>query len=471
MRRSKKKIIAREAKLRLTGQIMTECSVCNNFLPTGFHALYLGAVHCIKCLRKNSLIICEHCNEIISIDLQVSLKDRTICKNCSRLYYKQCWHCGQLHLSTDCQLINTRTVCSSCIKSYYISCYACGKIIEQSTACKVNDNHLCQDCFNVQYAFCASCDTACSRDDMECIDGDYYCPSCNPRERIRCCTYKPTPTFFGSEKDIFLGVELEIECYDTNRSIKAFDVSKEFYLKSDGSLSNGIEIVSHPCTLEYHQNNINWKDRCKNLISSGAKSHDTNTCGLHVHISSDKLSEIDRAKFSWFIHKEIDPIRVLCRRNFPYGDGYRAPLDVLNRIKSKCKGELSKCYKNTDRYDFLNWHNSHTVEFRLPKGTLKYSTLLATLEFCDAAIHYTLERSFSEIRQSDFYAFLDWCQSSKKNRKKYANLVNLYLEKDSKYIRPLRLRMSETALRNFSAKKDQVVPVVEPSNSPSQITV
>jgi hypothetical protein len=258
------------------------------------------------------------------------------------------------------------------------------------------------------------------------LDGRWICETCNPREEIQDGGYKPEPVFFGdkSKPQLYLGIELEVECKDTLKTIKALDVTEEFYLKEDGSLSsNGVEIVTMPCTLDYHQNNINWIGRCKRMIRVGTKSHQTTTCGLHIHISSDRMSKVDRMKLSWFFHKEIEPIRSISRRKVPFG---RDAIDPAARIE-KLKGQRE--YNNEGRYDYLNWFNAHTVEFRLPKGTLNAGTLLGTLELCDGAVEYTKGCSINEIRNGSFDKFLMWCQGSKRNRARYSNLIAFFVRK------------------------------------------
>ena len=43
----------------------------------------------------------------------------------------------------------------------------------------------------------------------------------------------------------------------------ANEVEENIYIKEDGSLSDGFEIVSYPMTLYYHKNNMNWQEIMK----------------------------------------------------------------------------------------------------------------------------------------------------------------------------------------------------------------
>ncbi len=88
------------------------------------------------------------------------------------------------------------------------------------------------------------------------------------RKLIHDYGYKPYPVFYG-KGNRFFGVELEIDdggkIYDNAKKILelANEVEENIYIKEDGSLSDGFEIVSYPMTLYYHKNNMNWQEIMK----------------------------------------------------------------------------------------------------------------------------------------------------------------------------------------------------------------
>ena len=70
--------------------------------------------------------------------------------------------------------------------------------------------------------------------------------------------------------------------------------------KSDGSLRNGFEMVTAPCTLAYHRQQIDklfdwngWTDDDKNTY---VKAWNTDTCGIHVHLN--------RGSFYWLTDRQ-----------------------------------------------------------------------------------------------------------------------------------------------------------------------
>ena len=61
---------------------------------------------------------------------------------------------------------------------------------------------------------------------------------------------------------------------------------------------------------------------------------------------------------------------------------------------------------NGDRYEALNFQNSDTIEFRLFKGTLKYRTIMACLEFTYASWFFTKDASLADLSTDKFLEFI-----------------------------------------------------------------
>ena len=80
-------------------------------------------------------------------------------------------------------------------------------------------------------------------------------------------------------------VVCDINSFSQTRSIV------NIYCKHDGSLEEGFEVVTHPMTLDYHQNEIPWKVVLTRLKSMNYLSHQANTYGLHIHVNRTSLGE------------------------------------------------------------------------------------------------------------------------------------------------------------------------------------
>jgi len=98
----------------------------------------------------------------------------------------------------------------------------------------------------------------------------------------------------------YLGVELEIDGVGGNYGENAasiFDAAgiprdeTVAYVKEDGSLHAGIEIVTHPGGIEWHLQEFPWRELCKAAKELGYRSHDAGTCGLHVHVCKEAFGQ------------------------------------------------------------------------------------------------------------------------------------------------------------------------------------
>ena len=98
----------------------------------------------------------------------------------------------------------------------------------------------------------------------------------------------------------YLGVELEIdgagESSDHARKIQCAGNRdcEHIYIKHDGSLDDGLEVVTHPMTLSYHMSEMPWQAVIDKARQLGYTSHQAGTCGLHVHVNRSSLGDTYR---------------------------------------------------------------------------------------------------------------------------------------------------------------------------------
>ena len=202
------------------------------------------------------------------------------------------------------------------------------------------------------------------------------------------------------------------------------------YVKADGSLSEeGLELVTHPCNLDYHKNNMEWEAIMKRAISMGYRSHQTSTCGLHIHVNRDCFGE-DRdtqdeviSRILFFVETHWAELLRFSRRSeysinrWAARYGYeKTGREILDKAKKGCQG----------RYAAVNLCNYSTIEFRLFRGTLKHNTLIAALELvnaiCDLAISLT-DEGIANMSWSEFVGTLTEPELIQylKERKLYVN--------------------------------------------------
>ena len=234
------------------------------------------------------------------------------------------------------------------------------------------------------------------------------------------------PSSFDTRKPrVLLGVELEMEIareYDqTERAEHILDKightpagDKYCLMERDGSLSRGFEMVTGYSGLDLHTRQLEFfKTRV-----SGAKSHNTTTCGLHVLICKSVMSLLHASKMVLFIndpdnHKLIFALArrdssSFCKIHDKANDKYWLR-DAL-RSGEGCDKDTRKSRQlrnlNGDRYEALNFQNPNTVEFRLFRGTLKYETLIACLEFTYQTWFFCRDTSQKQLTTANFLKYI-----------------------------------------------------------------
>ena len=252
---------------------------------------------------------------------------------------------------------------------------------------------------------------------------------------------------------LYLGVEVENDHYPTHSDLEAAvafvreNFSQYARVESDGSLHNGFEIVSAPMTLAAHKA-TEWTGLFAKLDGFGARAHDTNTCGLHVHVSRAALGNDDEAKrlciakimeimerfrqqFSCFARREITTSQ-WCQ---PTGYGH-STTDGSRALKRKAAAiQDSQGFNVHDgrRYHALNLQNPSTIEFRLFKGTLKPDTFYATITLVDGLVRWCKQHTTPEAHTVTWEGLLAWINDETLTT--YWNERKQYLDRFSAYYR------------------------------------
>ena len=340
---------------------------------------------------KQKTFICEHCNRVFPIENMYEVENCCFCPECYDWHTTECECCGERFLNEN---------------------------VHRGT-------NVCEDCFEENYVICCRCGEAVHCDDAESDrHGQYYCSYCFdeiPVERnIMNYSYKPTPIFYGKGNRYF-GVELEIDVggYDHNNAKELKEIANakddHLYIKEDGSLNDGFEMVSHPMTLDYHINKMPWEDVMKKAVKMGYLSHKTSTCGLHIHVDrislGDSREEQDEviARIMYFVEHNWDKVLRFSRRTQfqleRWANRYgckSAPKEIMDEAKKGCQG----------RYVCINIMNYHTVEFRVFRGTLKYNTFIAALQFVNTICEAAFSMSDKEIQKFTWDKYLETLNES-----------------------------------------------------------
>ena len=327
-----------------------------------------------------------------------------------------CIHCGEIIEGDDYDTIYGEPICEDCVDRYTTVCDRCEEIVWDDDIHSDESTCLCHRCFENYYTRCEECDSIVHNDDAYEYDGCYYCHECYQNIRrnasIHEYGYKPMPVFYGDSNRYF-GVELEIDGAgkDDDYADEILDIANSgddcIYIKSDSSLDDGMEIVTHPMSLEYHRS-FCWDRIMKKAVFLGYHSHQTSTCGLHVHVNRDSLG-LDRdeqdeviSRILYFVEHHWNEILKFSRRSEYAMNRWAARYGYENSPKAI----MDKAKKNYGRYVAINLCNYHTIEFRLFRGTLKYNTLIATLELVNKICELAVLMDDDEIAKLSWSEFV-----------------------------------------------------------------
>ncbi|QSX04793.1 amidoligase family protein [Sedimentibacter sp. zth1] len=327
-----------------------------------------------------------------------------------------CEVCGNEFDSSEINEFDGEILCDDCYDELTVNCSICGKTMLRESAMEHNDRFFCNTCFNNNYRYCTECDEVIPLSEIYYYEDEPYCRSCYNKidYYIKDYNYKPEPIFFG-DGNKYLGVELEIdeggESEYNAQLIQDIANNKDshIYIKHDSSLDEGMEIVTHPMTLDYHKNNMPWKEVLEKAKDLDYSSHYTETAGLHVHVNKNffgsSIEEQDEriSRVLFFVENNWDKIVCFSRRTEDNIRRWAYKYD----IKSNPKDVLDKAKRNSSRYTCVNITNISTIEFRVFRGTLKYNTLIATLQFVDEICNVAFSMSDKEIHNLTWNKFIN----------------------------------------------------------------
>lgn len=246
--------------------------------------------------------------------------------------------------------------------------------------------------------------------------------------------YKPTPviSYRNREADtaLTLGCEIEAEMKPTEYSIEALASAAQcvedicdgrVYLKRDGSVPNGFEMVSHPATLASHMYDAHWTGILNKCAKHGLRSHDAKTwggsCGLHIHVGRAQLGRNDEEraatvrKVKILVYKHWDEMVKFSRRSSEQLNQWAAreiaAIGISRLANCPNPAETAETYISTrnthdNRYKAVNCENASTIEFRLFNGTLKRDTLIASMQLCSNICKFAMAHDLRECLESDF---------------------------------------------------------------------
>lgn len=288
-------------------------------------------------------------------------------------------------------------ICKQCAKKIKI-CNICYKITNDIKEIVVNmqiKEKMCENCLSKRYYLCKKC-------------GSYHyigedCPD------IWRYDMKPILKFIG-EGTRHYGIELEIsnrESLESDKRKKAYAAEvieifgHNFYIKHDGSVSNGFEVVSHPMTRKKIFDYFT-EEKFKKLKDLGFRKH--SSCGLHMHITRTSIDRKALLRIFKFIRAHSSKIFSITKRGSSAISNYCTPINDINLIEEYTK--KNNYVHNTEKYTAVRLTNS-TVEFRFMNGEIEYKRFRASVEFMFAILDFCEITLYPEvINKEKFNSFL-----------------------------------------------------------------
>ena len=316
------------------------------------------------------------------------------CDNCFYDLFSSCDFCGKTVNQDDIVICDGDLYCESCAEDKLGQCYECGETFIQNNlhyAECVNQEY-CDNCFYDLFSTCENCSETFFIDDL---DDNYFCSNCRPQfEGVYEYDYYPTPLLKGEPSDkelpLYFGVEIEIECV-AGETDEAKNLPNFCYAKEDDSLDNGWEITSSPMTWEWIQEHTKeWED-ILSIRKRGYRSYETDTCGMHVHMSKKAFTGLHLYKFLKLFFENQQFIMKVSRRKKSNMEKW-ASLETDESLVYKAKHKTCRT-----KYTAVNLQRSDTVEIRIFRGTLHPTGFWMNLEFCKAAYDYTKIEPIKEI--------------------------------------------------------------------------
>ena len=363
---------------------------------------------------------CVVCNTSVDRDdvLITSYSDY-VCNDCVSI----CDRCDDINTVND----NMHTVdddwvwCESCTDRRAYFCDNCNEYNSNGTI-YINDRSesWCQHCADNSY-YCEECDVhnadGC---DGDCSEGrDEY-----GNRIIHDYSYRPDAIFHSTDKNerLYFGVEIEVEdprtISESSQYAHRLEGMELAYLKHDGSLSCGYEIVTHPMSHDYYKNQADdlWETLEHLRTHYKVKSWDTSTCGLHIHISRTGFNGGGHMhRFLNLIYSNQDFYQRLAGREESrwatfddimsqeivrdeHGNRILDEYDCYQTVTKRSIASKLQGY-NTERYSAVNTRNRETLEIRIFKGTVNTNTIKSHLDLAHASVEYTRNLTVRDVRE------------------------------------------------------------------------
>lgn len=370
---------------------------------------------------------CDNCKELFHPAMLLEVEGYHYCESCASKLATECEECHTLILNGNIHVCDGVSFCRRCLSINTFRCSWCGE--RHVTLDEHEDDHgvtICDSCYNDSVS-CTNCGRYVHVDDAIRYDGNIYCEDCVPDEDeedggdLPEHDHMPRLKFYGDTiAHNNIGIEFEIDDGNSRETCwQTLETEIEgIWCKQDGSLSHGIEICTHPMSVEYFLNTFQLKEMIAICTRYGFKSDETSTCGMHIHIDrrwfgEGQEREDNITKMCLLLDMFWDNFKTFTRRTDStlqrWARRYGLETDDPWFIVDNCTvGQKVKSMSVNNRYQCLNLQNRDTVEWRMPKGSLNYNTIRATVQMVSVLVILS-KRPIKDLHNFTWKKMIETC--------------------------------------------------------------
>lgn len=233
---------------------------------------------------------------------------------------------------------------------------------------------------------------------------------------------------YEKENKLFYGVELELE---VPRGTKRVDgsylaaaqvepiVAKAMdgyaICKYEGSISNGLELVTVPATLDVHRCLL-WDEVFK---QTKGMLHGSKNTGMHIHFSRNALTAQQLAKVIYFIHETSNSkfVNKVAGRNSQCWAATSSKKKFMDYSDPNIGDRNTEALLKEETYtrsaiSISGRFRGKSVEVRIFQAIAKKEAVVSGLEFLDSLIKYAENCSNTEKALS-YEMYLEWFKTKR----------------------------------------------------------
>ena len=378
------------------------------------------------------------------------IKKGWVCHDCA-INYEYCTKCKFYHYANSFKIVcldqekqrhfnryggalNGDKMCIACYAERYETCDRCNISVLKTVghwfvdtgmmSYNFHDRVLCDQCHESYKANCELCGGIYyTFQEQRSSEGKRICQTCFQKSvTIHEYAYKPKPIIRTGKKNpkisedtLLFGVEAEVENLksrkpdSTPRQAMAHRFLLEmgrdiWYIKTDSSLYDGIEIVSHPFSWQqWKEDKEKWLKMLALFKSYhyGGNKH----TGIHIHMSKKAFTTLHLYKFIQFIYADAnrDFMESIAQRTGSQINNYACYYEEdENNLPQVAK---AKANVSGERHSAVSLHYSPTAEIRIFQGTIIPRDFFKNIEFCKALFEFSKDNKISDMVAYQFVRY------------------------------------------------------------------